>query len=83
MTSFVELPWIIFLFCQLNSRNSEVTEGEKEPRIGHYFNCLTKSKIQRTFTRGYFGGKIGNFSSESFLLKVMGIKIYRLTLDQL
>lgn len=51
--------------------------------MGNYFNVLTKPKIQRTFTRGNFGGEIGNFSSEMFLLKVMGIKIYCLTLDQL
>lgn len=51
--------------------------------MGNYFNCLTKRKTQRTFTRGNFGGEIANLSSEIFLLKVTGIKIYCLILDQL
>lgn len=29
MSSFVELSWIIFLFCQLNIQDTEVTEGER------------------------------------------------------
>lgn len=29
MSSFVELPWIIFLFCQLNNQDTEVTEEER------------------------------------------------------
>lgn len=29
MSSFVELPWIIFLFCQLNNQDTEVTKEER------------------------------------------------------
>lgn len=29
MSIFVELPWIIFLFCQLNNQDTEVTEEER------------------------------------------------------
>lgn len=80
-----ELPCIIFLICQLNSQETGIIQKKErtQPRMGNYFNCLIKPKIQRTITRGNFGGEIGNFSLEIFLLKVMGIKIYHLTLDQL
>lgn len=51
MSSFLEPPSIIFLFCQLNSQDTEVTEGEGTKNRS-LFNCLAKSNIQSTFTLG-------------------------------